>query len=180
MLECSLINNNAYLLSEEPCRSIKTPYDMQTLNDFHKEFMNSVTVYTLDLEGYSLFELVIFNSCQTTRTTPELASRSQNFLTSPVERRLNHFIFHVMIQRNTQHLLIKRKIPTFANGVLPPRDKIHTDVTEDHYQMKHFRRMNLDIKRAYDSAYIDGHILKCLQLGINGNITTFLQNFVQN
>ncbi|GBN28226.1 RNA-directed DNA polymerase from mobile element jockey [Araneus ventricosus] len=92
----------------------------------------------------------------------------------------------ILIQRITHHLLTEKKIPPSVNGFLPLRDnqlavyKIHTAISEAHSHRKYFIGISLDIKSAYDTVYIDGLIFKCLQLGITGNITKILHNFLQN
>ncbi|GBM99478.1 hypothetical protein AVEN_152240-1 [Araneus ventricosus] len=92
----------------------------------------------------------------------------------------------ILIQRITHHLLTEEKIPPSVNGFLPLRDnqlavyKIHTAISEAHSYKKYFIGISLDIKSAYDTVYIDGLIFKCLQLGIAGNITKVLHNFLQN
>ncbi|GBN92198.1 putative RNA-directed DNA polymerase from transposon BS [Araneus ventricosus] len=92
----------------------------------------------------------------------------------------------ILIQRITHHLLTEKKIPPSVNGFLPLRDnqlavyKIHTAIYEAHSHKKYFIGISLDIKSAYDTVYIDGLIFKCLQLGITGNITKILHNFLQN
>ncbi|GBN49342.1 hypothetical protein AVEN_116740-1 [Araneus ventricosus] len=92
----------------------------------------------------------------------------------------------ILIQRITHHLLIGKKVPPSVNGFLPLRDnqiavyKIHTATTEAHTHKKYLLGISLDIKSAYDSVYIDGLILKCLRLGIKGNIIKVLHSFLQN
>ncbi|GBN79615.1 hypothetical protein AVEN_160623-1 [Araneus ventricosus] len=82
--------------------------------------------------------------------------------------------------------MIGKKVPPSVNGFLPLRDnqlavyKIPTAITEAHSHKKYVLGIILDIKSAYDSVYIDGLILKCLQLGINENITKVLHSFLQN
>ncbi|GBM50673.1 putative RNA-directed DNA polymerase from transposon BS [Araneus ventricosus] len=89
-------------------------------------------------------------------------------------------------ERITHHLLIGKKVPPSVNGFLPLRDnqlavyKIHTAITEAHTHKKYLLGISLDIKSAYDSVYIDGLILKCLRLGIKGNIIKVLHSFLQN
>ncbi|GBN90095.1 hypothetical protein AVEN_224435-1 [Araneus ventricosus] len=86
----------------------------------------------------------------------------------------------------THHLLIGKKVPLSVNGFLPHRDnqlavyKIHTAITEAHSYKKYFLGISLDIKSAYDSVYMDGLILKCLRLGIKGNIIKVLHSFLKN
>ncbi|GBL84685.1 putative RNA-directed DNA polymerase from transposon BS [Araneus ventricosus] len=92
----------------------------------------------------------------------------------------------ILIQGITHHLLTEKKIPPSVNGFLPLRDnqlavyKIHTPISEAHSHKKYFIGISLDITSAYDTVYIDGLIFKCLQLGITGNITKILHNFLQN
>ncbi|GBM58627.1 putative RNA-directed DNA polymerase from transposon BS [Araneus ventricosus] len=96
------------------------------------------------------------------------------------------FFERILIQRITHHLLIGKKIPPSVNGFLPLRDnqlaiyKIHIAITEAHAHKKYLLGISLDIKSAYDSVYIDGLILKCLRLGIKGNIIKVLHSFLQN
>ncbi|GBM15332.1 RNA-directed DNA polymerase from mobile element jockey [Araneus ventricosus] len=95
------------------------------------------------------------------------------------------FFERILLQRITHHLLIGKKVPPSVNGFLPLRDnqlavyKIHTAITEAHSHKKYFLGISLDIKSTYDSDYIDGLILKCLRLGIYGNIKV-LHSFLQN
>ncbi|GBM82099.1 putative RNA-directed DNA polymerase from transposon BS [Araneus ventricosus] len=96
------------------------------------------------------------------------------------------FFERILIQRITHHLLVGKKVPSSVNGFLPLRDnqlavyKIHTAITEAHTHKKYLLGISLDIKSAYDSVYIDGLILKCLRLGIKGNIIKVLHSFLQN
>ncbi|GBM21307.1 hypothetical protein AVEN_149884-1 [Araneus ventricosus] len=53
-------------------------------------------------------------------------------------------------------------------------------IAEAHHQKNYFIGINLDIKSAYDSVYIDGLVLKCLQLGITGNISKLIHQFLHD
>ncbi|GBL79834.1 RNA-directed DNA polymerase from mobile element jockey [Araneus ventricosus] len=89
----------------------------------------------------------------------------------------------ILVQRITHNLIVNKKIPSYIYGFLPLRGNqlgIHTAITEAHHQKNYFIGINLDIKSAYDSVYIDGLVLKCLQLGITGHLSKFIHQFLHD
>ncbi|GBN67555.1 hypothetical protein AVEN_267495-1 [Araneus ventricosus] len=89
-------------------------------------------------------------------------------------------------KRISTFLLTQKKIPHFVHGFLPLRDnqlaiyKIQSNILESHQRKDFFIGINLDIKSAYDSVYIDGLIQKCLHIGITGYIVKFIHQFLQD
>ncbi|GBN92412.1 putative RNA-directed DNA polymerase from transposon BS [Araneus ventricosus] len=92
----------------------------------------------------------------------------------------------ILTKRISTFLLTQKKIPPCVYGFLPLRDnqlaiyKIQSNILEAHQQKDFFIGINLDIKSAYDSVYIDGLIQKCLHIGITGYIVKFIHHFLQD
>lgn len=66
------------------------------------------------------------------------------------------------------------------HGFLPRRDcmvsilTLHADIIKAHQEKEFFCLIALDIKSAYDSVWIDGLMLKLLQVGITGRMALYI------
>ncbi|GFY28491.1 probable RNA-directed DNA polymerase from transposon BS [Trichonephila clavipes] len=90
----------------------------------------------------------------------------------------------ILANRISYYLTKERKLDPQHYGFVPFKDRrsatylVHKAIMNAKLQKIFFVGISLDIKRAYDSVYVDGLIYKCLQIGIAGNIVNWIHKFL--
>ncbi|GBM53757.1 putative RNA-directed DNA polymerase from transposon BS, partial [Araneus ventricosus] len=95
-------------------------------------------------------------------------------------------IFERLILNRFINTGIHRKFHPHHAGFLPQKDcnyihsLVHHKIIQAKNDKKYFILIKLDIASAYDSDWRDGLMYKILQLGIKGNASKWLHNFIQH